>query len=186
MARTLSKMLELGTIAPDFELFNPETGKIDKLNELKSDKATVIMFICNHCPFVIHILKGIKSFADEYISKGVSIIAINSNDVDNYPADSPENMVKLKLNEGLNFPYLFDESQEIAKAYNAACTPDIYLFDKEMNLVYRGQFDGSRPENGVEVTGIDLRNSVDALLNGQPISEIQIPSIGCNIKWKSK
>lgn len=185
MARTPSNMLPLGTKAPDFALLNPENDKVESLQDLKSDKATVIMFICNHCPFVKHINKGIKEFADDYLSKGISIIAINSNDVLKYPDDSPEKMVQLKNDEGFDFPYLFDETQEIAKAYNAACTPDIYLFDANLNLVYRGQFDDARPENGKPVTGKDLRNAIDAVLEGKEVSLDQIPSIGCNIKWRT-
>lgn len=184
MARTPSNMLPLGTIAPDFNLLNPKSRNFENLSELKSDKATVIMFICNHCPFVIHIINGIKDFSDDYLQKGVSIIAINSNDIANYPQDSPEKMIELHNNYKLKFPYLFDESQDIAKSYSAACTPDIYLFDSDMKLAYRGQFDASRPENGIPVTGKDLREAVDNLLIGKEISAVQIPSIGCNIKWK--
>lgn len=184
MARTPSNMLPLGTIAPDFNLLNPKSGYFESLNNLKSEKATVIMFICNHCPFVIHILNGIKQFSDDYLPKGITIIAINSNDILHYPQDSPEKMVDLQNDYQLHFPYLFDETQQTAKDYDAACTPDIYLFDSEMKLVYRGQFDGARPENGIPISGIDLRNAVDNLLSGKEISNEQIPSIGCNIKWK--
>ncbi|NIS10047.1 MAG: thioredoxin family protein, partial [Candidatus Dadabacteria bacterium] len=154
------------------------------LEQLKSDKATVIMFICNHCPYVKHVQRGLVELANDYISKGVAFIAINSNDVANYPDDSPENMKKDAERLGYPFPYLFDESQQIAKAYDAACTPDFYIFDSELNLVYRGQMDDSRPGNGKPVTGEDIRKALDQILSGQSITEDQIPSIGCNIKWK--
>lgn len=184
MAQTPSKMIDLGTTAPDFKLYEPLTDSYKTLDELKSNKATLIMFICNHCPFVKHINKGLVEFANDYLPKGLSIIAINSNDVENYPADSPEKMVVLIKEEGYQFPYLYDETQEVAKAYDAACTPDFFLYDSDMALVYRGQFDDSRPGNGVEVTGNDLRSAADAILNNEAVLQEQIPSIGCNIKWK--
>jgi thiol-disulfide isomerase/thioredoxin len=184
MAATPSKMLPLGTKANNFNLWNPVSAKYQSLDELKSDKATVIAFICNHCPYVIHINPKFAEIADKYIALGVSFIAINSNDVANYPADSPENMVKTAKKDGYNFPYLYDETQEIAKSYQAACTPDIYVFDGEMQLVYRGQFDNSRPGNGIPVTGEDLTSALDAILDGEPVNPEQKASIGCNIEWK--
>ncbi|NIT12965.1 MAG: redoxin domain-containing protein [Candidatus Dadabacteria bacterium] len=184
MALTPSNMIPLGTKAPDFQLPDAVSGNEMSLDRLKSDKATVIMFICNHCPYVKHIQQGLVELANDYIPKGVSFIAINSNDVANYPDDSPENMKKVAERLGYPFPYLFDESQEIAKAYDAACTPDFYIFDADLKLVYRGQMDDSRPGNGKPVTGADIRKALDQILEGSAISEDQIPSIGCNIKWK--
>ncbi|HSG32595.1 MAG TPA: thioredoxin family protein [Thermodesulfobacteriota bacterium] len=184
MALTPSNMIPLGTTAPDFTLPDAVSGNDMNLEQLKSDKATVIMFICNHCPYVKHVQKGLVELANDYISKGVSFIAINSNDVDNYPDDSPENMKKDAERFGYPFPYLFDESQQIAKAYDASCTPDFYIFDAELKLVYRGQMDDSRPGNGRPVTGKDIRKALDQILEGQSLSPDQIPSIGCNIKWK--
>lgn len=184
MARTPSNMLPLGTKAPTFTLPDVVSGQMKSLDELRSDKATVIMFICNHCPFVKHVLDGILQMANDYIPKGVSFIAINSNDAENYPDDSPENMKQLAEEKKFPFVYLFDESQEVAKAYEAACTPDFYIFDGHSSLVYRGQMDGSRPGNEVPVTGNDIRAALDALLAGKPVSEDQKPSLGCNIKWK--
>ncbi len=184
MALTPSNMIPLGTKAPGFNLPDAVSGTEMSLEQLKSDKATVIMFICNHCPYVKHVQRGLVELANDYISKGVAFIAINSNDVANYPDDSPENMKKDAERLGYPFPYLFDESQQIAKAYDAACTPDFYIFDSELNLVYRGQMDDSRPGNGKPVTGEDIRKALDQILSGQSITEDQIPSIGCNIKWK--
>ena len=185
MALTPSTMIPLGMEAPDFKLTDQIDGKEKTLNELRSDKATVVMFICNHCPYVKHVQTGLVELANDYIPKGVSFIAINSNDVKNYPEDSPENMKAVGERLGYPFPYLFDETQEIAKAYDAACTPDFFVFDKDLKLVYRGQMDDSRPGNGKPVTGIDIRNALDDLLAGKEILDNQIPSIGCNIKWKS-
>jgi len=185
MARTPSNMLPLGTLAPDFHLPNPVTGTTENLQQLKSQVATLIMFICNHCPFVKHIKDELAKLGQDYISRGVSIIAINSNDVANYPEDSPEQMKIVAKQWNLNFPYLFDETQAVAKLYDAACTPDFYLFDNQMKCVYRGQLDDSRPGNDIPVTGKDLRAALDALLAGQPIDFEQKPSLGCNIKWKN-
>ncbi len=183
MARTESKMLALGTLAPEFSLMDTVTEKTMNLHAIQGEKGTVIMFICNHCPFVIHVNPEITKLAKEYQSKGIGFIAISSNDVKNYPQDGPEYM-KLKAKaEGYTFPYLYDETQEVAKTYDAACTPDFYLFDEELKLVYRGQLDDSRPGNGLQLTGEDLRKAMDALLNGEKIDEVQKPSIGCNIKW---
>jgi len=184
MAATESTMVTLGTEAPSFELKSPIDGKYYTLNDLKSDKATVVMFICNHCPFVVHIADVISNIADEFIQKGVSFVAINSNDVKNYPADSPENMVRFSSMYSFNFPYLFDETQKVAKSFNAVCTPDFFVYDKNMKLVYRGQFDASRPGNKVPVTGNSFRNALLDVLELGIVSTQQIPSIGCNIKWK--
>ena len=184
MSATQSSMLKLNTVAPDFNLLDTVSEKNFTLKELQSEIATVIMFICNHCPYVVRINKGISEFAFDYIPKGVSVIAISSNDVKNYPQDSPELMKENAMNNNFNFPYLYDETQDVAKSYDAQCTPDIYVFNSEMKLVYRGQFDDSRPSNDIETTGVDIRNAVDALINGKKVSDQQIPSIGCNIKWK--
>jgi len=184
MARTPSNMLPLGTQAPDFKLINTVTGQTLRLQDLKGPQGTVIMFICNHCPFVKHVNTQISRLAKDYISKGIRCIAISSNDVEHYPEDAPHLMKKNALDHGFIFPYLYDASQEVAKAYDAACTPDFYLFDHDLKLVYRGQLDDSRPGNGKPVTGEDLRNALNNLLNNQPIPEFQKPSIGCNIKWK--
>ncbi len=185
MARTESKSLPMGFKAPYFKLYNPVANEYQTLDELKSKEATVIMFICNHCPFVIHIAEHLAKTASEYQSKGVSFIGINSNDVINYPADSPENMILNAQKNGYTFPYLFDETQEVAKAYDAACTPDIYVFDKNLELCYHGQYDGSRPGNEYTITGADLRKALDSILSGSAKISEQTPSIGCNIKWKS-
>ncbi len=185
MARTPSNMIPLGTVAPDFSLPDTVSGKTVSLQDLKSDKATVIMFICNHCPFVKHMDEQLVALAKDYQAKGVSIIAISSNDVDNYPQDSPELMTQEAAKLGYTFPYLYDESQEVAKAYEAACTPDFYVFDKDLKCAYRGQLDSSRPGNGLPVDGADLRAALDEILEGREVSAPQIPSIGCGIKWKS-
>lgn len=184
MARTPSNMLPLGTPAPDFTLLDTVSGKTVSLDELKSDKATVIMFICNHCPFVKHVDEAIVSLTKDYQAKGVSVIAISSNDVENYPQDSPELMKEEAEKVGYTFPYLYDETQEVAKAYDAACTPDFYVFDKDLKCAYRGQLDDSRPGNDKPVTGKDLRAALDEILEGKEVSAPQIPSLGCNIKWK--
>ncbi|MGH8023718.1 MAG: thioredoxin family protein [Limisphaerales bacterium] len=184
MSLTPSTMLPLGTAAPDFKL--PDTnGKMVSLADFKSAPALVVLFICNHCPYVKHIRSGLAQFARDYASKGVAIAAINSNDTENYPEDSPAKMKEEARLAGYSFPYLYDETQAVAKAYHAACTPDIYLFDRQQKLVYRGQFDESRPGNGAPVTGKDLRAALDAVLAGQPVSTAQKPSMGCNIKWKA-
>lgn len=185
MVETESNMMPLGAKAPDFTLFEPATGKNISLQGMKSDKATVIMFICNHCPFVKHIQNELVNLANDYMKKGVSFIAINSNDVVNYPQDSPENMVEEVNKMNYPFPYLYDESQEVAKSYKAACTPDFYIFDKDLRCVYRGQLDSSRPGNNIPVTGEDIRNALDSILQGKEVSNDQKPSIGCNIKWKA-
>ncbi|MFT6994348.1 MAG: peroxiredoxin [Maribacter sp.] len=184
MARTESKMLALGTAAPNFSLLDTLSENTLNLKTMTGTKGTVIMFICNHCPFVIHVDSEISKLAKEYTSKGFGFIAISSNDVANYPQDSPELMKIKAKKEDYTFPYLYDETQEVAKAYDAACTPDFYLFDDRLKLVYRGQLDDSRPGNGVVLTKGDLRTALDCILTGSSILERQKPSIGCNIKWK--
>lgn len=182
MARTPSTMLPLGTPAPAFSLMNVD-GQMVTLSDMADDPALLVIFMCNHCPFVIHLADALAEFAAEYMPKGLAVVGINSNDVANYPADSPEQMVHEAQNRGYQFPYLYDETQEVAQAYHAACTPDFFLFDKERKLVYRGQFDDSRPDSGIPITGRDLRAAVDAVLADQTPSPDQKPSIGCNIKW---
>ncbi len=185
MAATPSKMLPLGTSAPDFNLPDTVSGENKSLEELKSDTATVIMFICNHCPYVKHVNSELVSLSTEYGEKGISFVAISSNDVVNYPDDSPGKMKETAEELGYPFPYLYDESQETARAYQAACTPDFYIFDGDLKLVYRGQLDDSRPNTDIPVTGSDLRAALDNILEGVPVSSDQKPSIGCNIKWKN-
>jgi len=185
MARIPSTMIPLGIKAPDFELPNTLSGKNLSLQNAKGSVGTLIMFICNHCPFVIHVNDELVRLGREYPSRGISLIAINANDVESYPDDSPEKMTEVAKKLGYAFPYLFDETQEVAKAYDAACTPDFFLFDKDLELVYRGQLDSSRPGNHIPVTGIDLRAAMNALLEGREISVDQRPSLGCNIKWKN-
>ncbi|RED48333.1 thioredoxin family protein [Seonamhaeicola aphaedonensis] len=184
MARTPSNMLPLGTKAPEFSLFDTISNSTINFNDIKGEKGTVIMFICNHCPFVIHVNSEIIDIANTYKEKRIGFAAISSNDVVNYPQDSPEKMKAHAKNEGYPFPYLYDETQEVAKAYDAACTPDFYVFDADNKLVYRGQLDDSRPDNGKPLNGSDLRNALDCLITGKENTEIQKPSIGCNIKWK--
>ena len=184
MARTESTMLPLGTKAPDFSLKNTVYQNIVSLSDIKSEKATVLMFICNHCPYVIHLHEGLKKLVQDYQKKGVSFVAISSNDTKQFPEDSPEKMSDLFAELGFTFPYLFDETQKIAKAYQAACTPDFFVFDKNLELAYRGQFDNSRPGNNIPVTGSDIRKAIDCILSKKPVSETQLPSMGCNIKWK--
>lgn len=184
MALTPSNMLPLGTKAPDFQLPDTVSGKTYTLQELAGEKATVVMFICNHCPYVIHVNPELVRLAKDYIPRGVGFVAISSNDVKNYPDDAPDKMKERALELGYPFPYLYDESQEVARAYDAACTPDFYVFDKDLKLVYRGRLDESRPGNDVPLTGKDLRAALDAVLEGKPVSEPQYPSMGCNIKWK--
>ncbi|GLB49914.1 thioredoxin family protein [Neptunitalea lumnitzerae] len=184
MARTPSNMLALGTLAPHFTLPDTVSGNTYNLNELCGKNATVIMFTCNHCPFVKHVNEELVSLAKDYQPKGIEFVAISSNDVENYPDDSPELMKETAITEGYTFPYLYDESQEVAKAYDAACTPDFYIFDKNKALVYRGQLDDSRPGNGITVTGTDIRTALNAILEDKNVPERQKPSIGCNIKWK--
>ena len=184
MAATPSTMMPLGTIAPHFELLDTVSGRILSLSELKGNNATLVVFICNHCPYVLHINDELVRIAKDYLPKGVSVIAISSNDVENYPQDSPERMKEMAEKTGYTFPYLYDETQDVARAYDAACTPDLFLFDEKLKCVYRGQLDNSRPNGSIPVSGKDLRNALEALLSGKEISDEQIPSIGCNIKWK--
>lgn len=184
MALTPSTMLNLGTEAPNFSLKDTVTGNMVSLTNAKGTKATVVMFICNHCPYVKHVNTELVKLANDYSSKGISFIAISSNDAIAYPEDSPEKMKGHALSLGYPFPYLYDETQEVAKAYDAACTPDFYVFDKDLRLVYRGQLDDSRPGNKVPLTGADMRAAFDAILANAPVSPAQRPSIGCNIKWK--
>jgi len=184
MVRTPSTMLPLGTLAPAFALPDPASGAQVALDYQIGSAGILVVFMCNHCPYVRHLRTGLADFATDYQPKGISVIGINSNDVSSHPDDSPEMMIREAIEAGYTFPYLFDESQEVAKAYRAACTPDFFLFDAKKRLVYRGQFDESRPGNGIAVTGDDLRRAADALLAGDPISEDQRASVGCNIKWK--
>tara|TARA_B110001450_G_scaffold213292_1_gene205618 strand:+ start:409 stop:963 length:555 start_codon:yes stop_codon:yes gene_type:complete len=184
MARTASNMLTLNTKAFDFSLLNTLNNKVENLNSLKGEKGTIIMFICNHCPFVIHVNPELVKIANAYQNKGIAFIAISSNDVINYPQDGPELMKQHAKDNKYSFPYLYDVTQEVAKAYNAACTPDFFLFNDDLKLVYRGQLDDSRPGNNKPLDGKDLRNALNCLLNNTPINDIQKPSIGCNIKWK--
>jgi peroxiredoxin len=185
MARTESTMLTLGTVAPDFALTDVVTGKIVHRDDFNESDALLVLFICAHCPFVKHIEKELAQFGKDYGGKPLAIVAISSNDAVAYPADNPDCLKQQAEAFGFTFPYLFDETQAVAKAYDAVCTPDVFLFDKDRKLAYRGQFDASRPGNGVPVTGEDLRAAADAVLAGKPAREDQKPSIGCNIKWKS-
>lgn len=184
MALTPSNMLPLGTKAPAFSLPDTISGKTLNLSQLQSEKATVIMFLCNHCPYVKYVQEQLVTLANDYIPRGVAFIAISSNDVVNYPDDAPEKMKETAKKARYPFPYLFDETQDVARAYKAACTPDFYLFDKEMKCAYRGQLDDARPGNGRPLTGADLRAAIAALLSGQQPKAQQKPSMGCNIKWK--
>jgi len=183
MARTYSTMMPLGTQAPDFSLPNTINNETVALSSLKGDAATLIMFICNHCPFVKHLQRQLGELS-EYLPKGLGVAAINSNDVENYPEDSPENMKIFAEENRFHFPYLYDESQSTARAYGAACTPDFFLFDNNLNCIYRGRFDGASPGNDTPVTGDELKAAIDNCLVGLPVSGEQKPSIGCNIKWK--
>lgn len=179
-------MLPLGTKAPDFALPDTVSGNVVSLDDIKSDKATVIMFLCNHCPYVHHVNTEIVRLVADYKKQGVGFAGISSNDVAHYPEDSPELMKKVAAELGYDFPYLYDESQEIARNYDAACTPDFYVFDGSQTLVYRGRLDDSRPGNNIPCTGSDLRSAIDAVLSGQSLSETQYPSGGCGIKWKNE
>ena len=183
MSYVESNMLPLGSEAPPFVLPDTISGDTIRLQDIAGEKATVVMFICNHCPYVIHVNQEIVRIANDYATKGVSFVAISSNDVENYPQDGPEQMKLHAQRENYPFPYLYDESQNVAKAYDAACTPDFYVFDKELKLAYRGRLDDSRPNSGTPLTGKDLRGAIDAMLNGDAVTEKQYPSGGCNIKW---
>ncbi len=183
MVRTPSTMLPLGTPAPDFSLVSVD-GRTVSLSDFREAPALLVIFMCNHCPFVVHVADHLAQLTREYMARGVAVVGINSNDVANYPADSPEQMVAEAEQRGYAFPYLYDETQEVAHAYRAACTPDFFLFDADQRLVYRGQMDSSRPDSGIPVTGEDLRIALDAVLTGEKPSANQRPSLGCNIKWK--
>jgi peroxiredoxin len=184
MPQMSSAMLPLGTAAPAFALPDTLSGRSLSLEQIKSERATVVMFICNHCPFVKHVLPGLVTLARDYQTRGVAFVAISSNDVLSHPDDGPEQMKRVGEAAGFPFPYLYDESQQVARAYQAACTPDFYVFDGAMRLAYRGQFDESRPGGSKPVDGRDLRRAVDALLAGQVVNPVQRPSVGCNIKWR--
>lgn len=183
MVRTSSTMLPLGTPAPPFSLPDTE-GEIISLSDFADNKALLVIFLCNHCPYVKHVAEQIKLLSDEYMQRGVGVVGINSNDVSAHPDDSPEAMAIEKANRGYNFHYLYDEDQSVAQAYHAACTPDFFLFDAEKRLAYRGQLDSSRPKSDIEVTGSDLRGALDEVLAHRHPTQDQRPSLGCNIKWK--
>ncbi len=183
MVRTASTMLPLGTIAPDFSL-SDTAGRTVSLADFKDSPALLVIFMCNHCPYVQHVADGLAKLAKDYQQRGVAVVGINSNDTATHPDDSPAKMADEVRQRGYTFPYLFDETQQVAKAYRAACTPDFFLFDSQWRLVYRGQMDDSRPQSGTPVTGQDLRRALDAVLAGAPVPEPQKPSLGCNIKWK--
>ncbi len=184
MARTESTMLRLGTAAPDFELPDVVSGRRVSLGTFAGRKALLVMFICRHCPYVKHVEKELTRLGSDYADQPVGIVAISSNDAASYPDDAPESLREMAVGLGFRFPLCYDETQEVAKAYAAACTPDFFLFDEERCLVYRGQLDGSRPGNSTPVTGVDLRTAIDAVLDGRPVGSLQKPSLGCNIKWK--
>ncbi len=183
MVATPSTMAVLGTPAPDFSLPDTE-GRMVSLSDSSDAEALLVVFMCNHCPFVKHIRAGLAQLARDYQSRGVAVVGVNSNDVANYPDDSPQKMVEEVMDAGYTFPYLFDETQAVARAYRAACTPDFFVYDRDRRLVYRGQLDDSRPDGSIPVTGEDLRTALDAVLAGRPVGPDQKPSVGCNIKWK--
>lgn len=185
MVQVSSTMLPLGTAAPDFHLPDPVSGRTVSLSDFEGAPALLVVFLSNHCPFVKHLADHLAGLVKEYQGRGVAAVAINANEVEHYPDDSPAKMVEEVERRGYTFPYLFDESQEVAKAYRAACTPDFFVFDGDRRLVYRGQYDASRPSLDVPVTGADLRAALDAVLSGSPVPEPQLPSVGCNIKWKA-
>jgi peroxiredoxin len=178
-------MLPLGTAAPDFALRDVTTGKTLKLADCSSKKALVVMFICNHCPYVKHVEDGLTAFARDYAARDVAIVAISSNDAETHPDDAPEKLAATAKSRGWKFAYLYDQAQSVAQSYTAACTPDFFVFDAQRKLAYRGQFDASRPNSGIAVTGADLRAALDALLAGKPVASLQKPSLGCNIKWRA-
>lgn len=184
MAQTPSNMLPLGTKAPNFNLPATNFNESFTFDKIKGEKGTLVIFMCNHCPFVLHVIDEIVMIANDYRVQGIGMVAISSNDVVNYPQDAPDKMADFALEQMIDFPYLYDESQEVAKAYDAACTPDFYLFDSQDRLVYRGQLDDSRPGNAIPISGSDLRNAIDAVIYNRKINPEQKPSIGCNIKWK--
>jgi peroxiredoxin len=184
MARTESAMLELGTLAPAFDLEDVTTTKHVRMDEVRGEHGLLVMFICRHCPFVVHVEKELATIGRDFAGKGIGIVGISSNDADEYSEDSPAGLRQQAEQQGFPFPYLYDETQDVARAYQAACTPDFYLFDKDLKLVYRGQLDDSRPGNGIAVDGRDLRAAIQAVIAGNVISAEQQPSIGCSIKWK--
>ena len=185
MVKTESLMLALGTKAPCFALLDPKIKKIRKLDTSNKAKGTVIMFICNHCPYVKHVSKQLTLLANDYLVQGIQFIAINSNNISSYPEDSPENMKQMAIAAQYPFPYLYDETQQVARDYNAACTPDFFVFDQNLLLVYRGQLDDSRPGNQLPVTGKSVREALDCILTNRPVNSNQHPSLGCSIKWKT-
>lgn len=185
MAQTPSTMLPLGTVAPPFSLRDAASGRTVSLDDFKDSRALLVMFICNHCPFVKHVRAGLAQLAVDYVPRGLAVVAVSSNDPARYPEDGPAEMAREARSAEYTFPYLFDETQAVAKAYRAACTPDFFLFDADRRLVYRGQLDDSRPGNGLPVTGEDLRDAIDAALAGRAAPPDQYPSIGCNIKWRA-
>lgn len=185
MALTPSTMLPLGTKAPDFRLINPSTGKQVALADFDASPALLVVFLCNHCPYVKHVAAGLAALAKEYQAKGAAVVGINPNDATMHPDDAPEKMKLEVQSRGYTFPYLYDETQAVAKAYRAACTPDFFVFDKDRKLAYRGQMDASRPDSGIPVTGQDVRAALDALLAGRKPADDQRASIGCNIKWQA-
>jgi peroxiredoxin len=185
MVRQTSRMLPIGTPAPRFALPDTITGRTVALEDFSASPALLVAFICNHCPFVKHILEGFVAFARDLGARGLAVVAISSNDAAAYPEDAPAQMARIAKLKGFSFPYLYDESQEVAKSYQAICTPDFFLFDRERRLAYRGQFDGSRPGSTVAVTGSDLRAACEALLRGKPPASQQLPSVGCSIKWRA-
>lgn len=184
MALTESTMVDIGTPAPDFKLTDTMSGAKLNYDDVRGKQGTLVLFICNHCPYVIHTIEQLVDLANDYEEKGIGTVAISSNDVENYPVDSPDNMEAFALNNYFTFPYLYDETQEVARAYDAACTPDLYLFDANRKLYYRGRLDESRPRSGKAVNGADLRSAIDDMIAGKPSPEKQYPSAGCGIKWK--
>lgn len=184
MSQTASKMLALGTIAPKFKLKDTSSDHFYSFDELKGKEGTLVFFICNHCPFVLHVIREIVMIANDYRVQGIGFIAISSNDASKHPQDGPELMKEFAFENNFEFPYLYDETQEVAKAFDAACTPDFYLFDNQDQLFYRGQLDDSRPGNGIPSSGNDLRNAIDSLIYNRNFNQVQKPSLGCNIKWK--
>lgn len=186
MARTPSSMLALGTVAPNFELPDTQTNQVVQLSDIRGEQGTLIVFICNHCPFVIHLIEPLAQLANTYLKKGIGVAFISSNDVENYPQDGPEQMYDFGQEHQFEFPYLYDESQSVAQSYGAACTPDFYVFDPKDRLVYRGQFDDSRPGNEIPVSGKSVQEALENLIQGKSPLSNQHPSLGCNIKWKAE
>lgn len=184
MSQTSSNMLALGTIAPEFRLKDTNSNDTYSFEDLKGSKGTLVIFMCNHCPYVLHVINEIVMIANDYRVQGIGVIAISSNDIEKFPQDGPEMMTEFAFQNKIDFPYLFDETQEAAKAFDAACTPDFFLFDNRDRLFYRGQLDDSRPNNGIPLSGSDLRSAIDALIYNRSLKDPQKPSVGCNIKWK--